>query len=109
MSEVTPEAPVESGWDKLKEDVEDVFEDAKDEAEKLGWTLAHEAEDLVRYIKRIPYQDALLEASGPDKETALENVKATEAAQEAAKATEEPASPEAPAEETPTEEAPSAA
>lgn len=65
-----------SEWQDLEADISKTVDDA----ESLGWTLAHEVEGLVRYVKRIPYQDAPLEAFGPDKATAPENVKAQEAA-----------------------------
>lgn len=66
----------QSEWQDLEADVSKTVDDA----ESLGWTLAHEVEGLVKYVKRIPYQDAPLEAFGATKEIALENVKAAEAA-----------------------------
>lgn len=94
MSEVTPEVQDGSWPSRVEEEAEKVL----DEAEALGWTLAHEAEGLVRYVKRFPYQDALAEAFGATKKIALENVKTQEAAQAPAAPAEVPA--EEPAQST---------
>lgn len=63
--------------------------------EALGWSLAHQAEGLVRWVKRFPGEQDIADAFGSSHEVALANAEATEAKNAPVE------TPEAPAEDAP--------